>query len=226
MNTTTALSEEQLSFKEGSEDAILEALGGSSSIAASAAKKALTDPSSHYSPGTTSSVEEKALQLLGNGVPSESVASALGVTPARISQLLADEHFAQKVAALRYETLQKHNARDSRYDSIEDKLLEKLDKSLPLMVKPETIMKAINIVNGAKRRGSSAPQQTVNQQNVVNLILPQTIAQKFSVNINNQVTKAGDQSLLTMPSGNLLKQVEQATASRLEAPNSEDTSEY
>lgn len=176
--------------------------------------KAIADPSSHYSPGASTSVEERALHLLGSGVPAESAASALGVTPSRISQLLAEESFSKKVAALRYESLQKHNRRDDKYNSLEDTLLEKLTKSLPLMVRPESILKAISIVNGAKRRGQSSPEQVTNQQNIVNIILPTIIADKFTVNADNQVISAGDHPLITMQSGNLLKQVEAATTKR------------
>lgn len=158
--------------------------------------------------GVTSSLEEKALSLLGAGVHAEAVASALGVTPARISQLLSNEVFSKKVAALKYESLQKHNVRDAHYDSIEDKLLAKLEKSLPLMVKPESILKAISIVNGAKRRGSDKPAVVSNQQTIVNLVLPEVISNKFAIDLNNQVIKAGEQELLTMPSGDLLKRVE------------------
>ena len=169
-----------------------------------------TDPSSHYSPGKSTSIEDRALKLLGSGVGAESVASALGVTPSRISQLLAVEEFSKKVADLRYESLQSHNKRDNKYDTLEDALLAKLQKSLPLLVKPESIMKAISVVNGAKRRGQSAPEAVANQQNIVNIILPSVIADKFTTNAENQVIKAGDQNLVTMQSGNLLKTTETA----------------
>lgn len=184
----------------------------------------LTDKSSHYSTGQTTSIEEKALRLLGSGVQAEAVASALGVTASRISQLLAEDNFSKKVANLRYESLQKHNRRDTKYDSLEDRLIDKLEKSLPLLVKPESILKAITVVNGAKRRGQSAPAQVNNQQNIVNLVLPASIAAKFTVatNIDNQVTRAGDQELLTMASGNLLKQVEEA---RVDKPAITDQSD-
>ncbi len=170
----------------------------------------ISTPSSHYSTGTSTSIEDRALKLLGSGVQAEAVAGALGVTPARISQLLAEEVFSKQVADLRYESLQKHNKRDNRYDSLEDTLLEKLTKSLPLLVKPESILKAITVVNGAKRRGQSAPAQVTNQQNIVNIILPNIIVDKFVTNGDNQVVRAGDQDLVTMQSGNLLKQVEDA----------------
>ena len=161
--------------------------------------------------------EERALKLLGSGVNAESVAAALGVSPSRISQLLADEDFSLKVAQLRYEALQSHNERDSKYDKLEDSLLVRLEKSLAFMIKP------IAIINNAKRRGQSAPSQVVNQQNIVSLILPTIIAEKFTVNINNQVVKAGDQNLLTMPSGNLLDRVEEARAKRLTTHEHEQT---
>ncbi len=195
-------------------NAILESLGGAepSTPKPVTSAKAL---SSQGSPGTTTDVAERALDLLGAGVQAEQVASALGVTPARIAQLLATEMFAEKVAELRYKNLQSHNIRDGKYDVLEDKLIQKLEYSLPLMIKPDTIMKALSAVNGAKRRGQSAPTQVTNQQNIVTLMLPSSIAQKFTIDINNQVTKAGEQELLTMPSGNLLQQVEDAEQSRL-----------
>lgn len=154
------------------------------------------------------SVETRALELLGSGIQPESVAAALGVTPSYISQLLSDDEFSQQVTTLRYNALQKHNDRDNSYDSIEDKLLEKLDKSIPMMYKPAEILSAIKVVNAAKRRGQSAPQQITNQQNIVNLVLPTAITQNFVTNINNQVIKAGDQELLTIPSSALLAKAE------------------
>lgn len=166
--------------------------------------------------GLTSSIEERAMKLLGSGIQAEAVAAALGVTPSRIAQMLAEEHFSSKVASLRYDNLQAANKRDSSYDNLEDTLLIKLEKAMPLLMKPESILKAMQIVNGAKRRGQSAPAQTTNQQNIVNLVLPSIMVEKFAVDINNQVIKAGDQNLHTMPSGNLLKQVEDAKQGAIE----------
>jgi len=160
--------------------------------------------------GVTSSLEEKAISLLGSGIMAEQVASALGVTPARIAQLLSKEHFSKRVAALRYTNLQSHNVRDSAYDELEDSLLEKLGRAMPLLIKPRDIIDALTKVNAAKRRGHSAPNTINSQQTVVSLILPTVITEKFSIDLNNQVTRAGNQELLTMPSGNLLKQVEKA----------------
>jgi len=157
--------------------------------------------------------EDRALALLGSGVSAEAVANALGVTPSRVSQLLANKEFADQVATLRYENLQQHNSRDLAYDSLEDTLLTKLEKAIPMMFKPLDITKALQAVNGAKRRGQTAPSDgSVNQQTIVQLLLPTQITQKFTTNVNNQVIKAGDQELLTMQSGNLLSLAEKNEA--------------
>lgn len=166
-----------------------------------------------------SSLEERAVNLLGQGIAAEAVAAALGVTPARISQMLSDERIANYVSTLKYENLQKHNKRDNAYDEIEDRLLEKLDKSIPLMFKPETILKAIQTVNGAKRRGQTSSEQVINPQNIVNINLPVTIKQKFVTNINNQVVQAGERELQTISSAKLLAKVEQNKLPTIETSN-------
>jgi len=172
-----------------------------------------------------SNTEDKALSLLGSGVSAEQVASALGVTAARISQLLSDKSFADQVAELRFQNLQQHNSRDASYDSLEDDLIGKLKQHMSLLFRPTDILKAIQIVNGAKRRGQSAPDQVTNQQNIVNLLLPTMIKQKFVTNTVNQVVKAGDQELVTMQSGNLLSLSEAAQTAQAQTLQAQETQE-
>ena len=166
--------------------------------------------------GVTSSTEERALILLGSGIKAEAVANALGVTASRISQLLSQEQFAAAVENLRYENLQRHNERDDKYDKLEDKLIEKLDRALNLIAKPDTLIRALSAVNNAKRRGQSSPEHVANHTNIVQLVLPTVIKEVFATNIDNQVVKAGEQELLTLPSGDLLKQVEIRQQERIE----------
>lgn len=160
---------------------------------------------------TTSSTESRALTLLGQGIGPEMVAAAVGVSVSRISQLLSDPEFSAQVADLRFKNLSKHNERDSRYDLLEDALLDKLQDLLPFMMKPLEVLRAIQTINGAKRRGSSAPEAIVSQRTVVNLLMPTQITQIFSapkeltLNTNNQVVKAGNQELITVQSGQMDK---------------------
>ena len=150
----------------------------------------------------------KALTLLGQGLPAVAVAAALGVSESRISQLVSDPDFAAQVAELRFANLSKHASRDAEYDSLEDSLLEKMKDLLPLMQRPMEVLKAIQVINSAKRRGASAPESLTNQSAVVQLLMPTQIIQQFTTNINNQVVKTGDTDLVTIQSGSMTKLLE------------------
>lgn len=155
-----------------------------------------------------SQIEERALQMLGSGAPANIVAAALGVSESRISQMLAEEDFASKVQDLRYNNLQRQTELDDKYTGLEEKLLDKLEKVLPLMAKPRDVLAAVQVINNAKRRGAqTAPVATTGAQ-VVQLVLPQFISQKFISNVNNQVVEVRDEqggarSLVTASSGSL-----------------------
>lgn len=153
------------------------------------------------------STESRALALLGSGISASVVAASLGVSESRISQLLSDESFSQQVSNLRYENLQKHNQRDATYDSLEDKLLQKMEDALPLMHRPMEILKSISVINAAKRRGTSTPESILEKQQVIQLQIPIQIINKFTANPEGQVTKVitdnQEQSLLTIQSGSL-----------------------
>lgn len=156
-----------------------------------------------------SQIEERALMMLGSGAPAHIVAAALGVTESRISQMMAVEEFAQQVQDLRFQSLQKHTLIDEKYQGLEEKLLDKLDKVLPLMTKPRDVLAAVQIVNNAKRRGAQVSQEAHTHSQVVNLTLPVQIIHKFISNVNNQVIEVQDgssdqsTSLVTTSSGSL-----------------------
>lgn len=154
---------------------------------------------------TLTALESRALELLGNGVSPEQTAAALGVSASRISQMLSEEHFAQAVTQRRYEALCKHNERDSNYDALEDKLLKKMTDLLPMMVRPMEILKALQVVNQAKRRGSNNIDGSAEQKPIVELTIPVTILQQFTTNQLGQVVQAGSQSLETIQAGALLE---------------------
>ncbi len=159
--------------------------------------------------------EERALKLLGSGCGPEVVATAIGVSVSRISQLLSEPEFAAAVSELRFQNLQKHNEMDSKYDTMESKLLTQLEDLLPLMMRPMEILKAIQVINAAKRRGQSAPESITHQNTVVNLVMPTQIVQRFTTNINNQVINAGNQTLETMQSSQMLVSSKLREAERL-----------
>lgn len=157
---------------------------------------------------TTTTTEDRALALLGQGCGPEVVSSAIGISISRVSQLLSDPIFAGKVAELRFQHLARHNERDQRADRIEDMLLEKLENIIPYLMDPMKIVMAYTKINAAKRRGSSSPEAITSQTTVVSLNIPSIVVnqhttQNIQVNTNNQVIKAGSQDLVTVQSTNM-----------------------
>jgi len=172
---------------------------------------------------TPTSTESRALSLLGQGLGPETVASAIGVSVSRISQLLSETEFAASVAELRFKNLSKHNERDNEYDRLEDELISKMRDLMPFMVRPMEVARVLQIINAAKRRGSSTPESITNQQTVVQLNMPTNIYQRFTVNSVNQVIQAGQQQLITVQSGNMSKLLSASkisTASPIPLPSS------
>jgi hypothetical protein len=158
--------------------------------------------------GLTSSIEERALKLLGSGASAEQTASALGISASRISQLLADTTFSSQVSELKCSALLEHTARDNKLDTLEDRLVEKIEGLIPLIMRPMEAIRSFQIINAAKRRAQIITDPSIVSANIVQISMPQTIINRFTTNINNQVVQAAGQELLTIQSGALLKQVQ------------------
>lgn len=148
--------------------------------------------------------QDRALEFLGLGYSQERVAQVIGVTPSAVSQLMANEDFREAVRERRTEQLRQQTELDRRYDTLEGKLLKKLEQAVPLMAigKTRDILDAIKVVNGAKRRGAEVAPTTEAAKTVV-LNMPVQILQHFtSAEVqklpNNQIVKAGSQDLLTL----------------------------
>lgn len=135
------------------------------------------------------STEERALKLLGAGVPNAQVAAAVGVTESRISQLLSDERFAAQVKELRYKSLLNHSERDNKYDDLENLALDRLKSTLGMVFDPMKLARILQTLNAAKRRGEQVPTDLPNNIPVIPVSLPAILLQQFNtqVNLNNQV---------------------------------------
>lgn len=149
------------------------------------------------------STEGRILALLGAGVAPEVVAASVGVSVSVISQHLSVPEFAAQVAELRFESVAKYNRIDGLYDSFEEELLKRLENCIPLMHRPLEILKAIQTINAAKRRGSSTPAAITEKTSIINLVMPVQIINRFQTNAQGQVTRVGETNLLTIQSGSL-----------------------
>lgn len=173
-----------------------------------------------------SSIDSRVLDLLSQGASAAQTAAALGLSESRVSQLLSDERFANQLATNRFEALAKHNERDSKWDKIEDQLLNQLERTVPMIMQPEKIARVLQIVNQAKRRGASSVEHIHQQQTVIQLHLPTKIVNRFQVNGQNQVTQletedGKSQSMVTIQSGQMKKLAQTVNPRMLQPPSGE-----
>lgn len=155
-----------------------------------------------------SPTQEKLIALLGKGYKGIEAAQAVGVTEGYVSQCLSEDWFAQEVARLRLQNLQRHQLLDEKYDTFEEEMLGKLQKMSKLLIKPMEIAKVLQIVNGAKRKSHVHTDHTTLTQNIVQISIPPALAARFTSNANNQVVEVTDgtgraQALVTVTSGQL-----------------------
>lgn len=166
-------------------------------------------------------MKDRILALLGNGVAPSATAAAVGCDPSYVSQLLKDDGFAAEVAELRSVSLMAATERDKRWDTLEDKLLAKLDDLIPFMVRPMEVVKALTAANAAKRRGAASDNAAQGVTNVVVLQLPPIVKQRFELNNRQEVVEVDGRTLLTIDGTQLLKGLRDAATSNRQLATAE-----
>lgn len=156
---------------------------------------------------------DKVISLLGSGLKAEAVASAVGCTPAYISQLLGDETIASKVAELRTVDVFKHKKLDDKYDDLEAKLLARLENIIEHFHRPRDILAALQMVNNAKRKSPGNINPATEAGTVVTLVMPNIIMNNYKVNVHGSMVEVGGRSLAPLNSSVLMKTLEERIGS-------------
>lgn len=153
--------------------------------------------------------QEKIVTLLAQNFPAVVVASSVGCDESYISQLLAQDWFAEIVQQRKFAQLQKQTGIDDTYDDMEMQLQAKLRKAIPMLIKPQDITRTLAVVNAAKRRGAQGDPNATVKQTVVNLTIPMQLFQRFVSNANNQIVEVldgtGKQSTLVTATTGMLE---------------------
>lgn len=151
--------------------------------------------------------QKQVEELLGAGLGPEVVATAVGCSQGYITQLLAQDDFRDRVAALRTVALQSHGRRDKTIDGLEDKVLDKLRTAIDsgFIYKANDLLNAFRVINAAKRRGLPTRDTMVVNNVVVQLQLPTKTVEKFTISKTGEVIEIEDRSMVTMPAQQLLK---------------------
>jgi len=165
----------------------------------------------------TASMElaERILQLLGRGLSGSIVASAVGCDPSYISQLMEDTEFRRKVQELRATGAEEAIARDGRWDSLEQKALEKMEAVIPLVTRPADIIRIAQIANAAKRTAKELANGSDTSAPIVQLIMPQSAVIHFQMNTAAQVVEVDGRSMAPLPTKHLQEVMKEKQQLRL-----------
>lgn len=153
--------------------------------------------------------KDKILELLGLGIPAETVSAAVGCEPSYISQLIADQDFYAQVTELRMKHLSAHTQRDLTIDGLEDTLIGKMSDAIEMTYKPMELARLFQVINGAKRRGVGAVSAPMAVNKIVPLRIPEAARAKKTITISPQgeVLSVNGQTLVTMGSAQLVRQI-------------------
>ena len=130
-------------------------------------------------------MKENILNLLASGLRPADVARELGVSEGYISQLLKDKEFAsslQQMQLARASALIEH---DKKLDSIESSLANKAEELVPFLSTPGQVFKALQIVNGLKRRAPAALDSSHEAAAVVQISLPAQLFKNINIQLDN-----------------------------------------
>jgi len=170
------------------------------------------------------SPEERIVRLLAKNVAVSIIADMIGCTPSYISQIASEN--TTRISALKYDALVEASNRDDRINSLEDRSIGIVETKIkqiednPYMLKnPMDAVRMLSTINALKRRGANNEDNThhTGSNTIVNIVLPMHIINKYNVatsgdvlnndsvviDAHNNVRVAGDQELITMPSGSL-----------------------
>lgn len=149
-----------------------------------------------------SPTEEKVFTLLCQGLDASVVASTLSLSQSFISQLLSRDEFRAEVAKVRLLAKQKFISRDTLLEEAELMALEKLKKTLPLVVKPSEVARIYQILNSSKRALSTTaatPSDSPTLQQVT-INLPKNASVSFRLSHDTaQVIEVEGRSMAPAP---------------------------
>lgn len=148
-------------------------------------------------------VQEKVAGFLAQGLKPAQVASIVGLSPGRISQIVREPEFAPLLAAAqqRYEVSSDDQAAAARinnkYLALEDRLIDQLDSQAACM-EPKDLIKALDVVaarqDRLKIRMAPAPA-AASTQVLVNISMPAHALPDYKVNSLNEIVSIDEKPM-------------------------------
>lgn len=147
-------------------------------------------------------IPSRLIDYLVAGATREQAATALGISASYISDLYASEEFQAKLTEKRSAVLDKRLETETTIREVETLAINKIKHSIGMIMDPMKILQVFKVVNSA-RLSQAIQQPVVSTSPVVALTLPISLVNNFVIDSTNKIIALGDQTLVTLPTGNL-----------------------
>lgn len=156
---------------------------------------------------SNSAIRDKLISLLAAGVPPSAAASAAGVEPSYVSQLLETEDFREALLVASSARLEEAIAHDKTVESLESKTLRAIEQKLPFVRSAMEAAKIFQILNNSKKRALTDRDANAGGGNVqlVTIVLPKAAAVNLRLNSQQQVIEVEGRTMAPLPSRELPK---------------------
>jgi hypothetical protein len=153
---------------------------------------------------------DRIATLLASGLLASQVATIVGVSPARITQLQKEEGFAEILAGKQAEVAAKdieEISLSAKYTAVEHLLIEQMVQMAPVS-ELRDVTAALRVVaerqEKAKSRMNPILQQSPVLNNIVQLILPSHAIPELALNAEREVIAIGNRNLAPLSSSGVL----------------------
>lgn len=151
-------------------------------------------------------LSERIKTMMSSGLEPAVIARAVGCEASYITQLMEDAGFREEVQAARIVNLTDATERDKRLTKLEDLAINRLEATIPMVMKPMEAAKILQIVNNTKRRGAELQGgNTSAGAPVVTVMLPEAARVSFTFNSSNQVVDVEGRSMAPLPNNRLMQ---------------------
>ncbi len=152
-------------------------------------------------------IGDRLLELLGAGLSASVAASAVGVTPGYVSQLMEEEDFRLEVQIRRAGKAQAAIAVDESWDSVEKQAIDRMKQMMPMITKPADLIKIAEIANRAKRTARELEGADGGAAPTVSFTIPAGAEVHFQMNSSSQVIQIDGRSTEALPIQQLQKRL-------------------
>lgn len=138
------------------------------------------------------------LGYLGEGMTQAAAADAAGCSASYVSQLMEQPEFRALVAQARAVKYSKYAEMDRRADDLQLTALTRLEKVIAMEHKLPNLLRAVQVLDGMKRRSTAATDEAGAVAATVKITLPSAVRANYTVavDMNNKVVQIGESNLI------------------------------